>query len=330
MRMSRLVPRVVWLAGAIAFGVLVALGLRSDDDGIIPQGAPSMPPAAAEPSPASPDTIRHDGAALGCSNPQPTWIWCDDFEQDRTSRYYEYVSYKGSLARQRGAGRNGSTSMRARWTAGDDDAGSLKVIFGRNPITTKRLADDGQTDYRELYWRVFVRSQPGWRTNGNDKFTRAIVFAGPKWEEAAIGHVWGGGAGDAQNHYVIDPASGVDAQGALATTKYNDFDHLRWLGATQGKAPVLGAGAGQWYCVEAHMRLNDPGQSNGSFDLWIDDVVDAQRAGLDWIGGYSSYGINALFLESYINKGAPQAQVRDYDDLVVSTTRIGCGMTHNG
>jgi hypothetical protein len=313
----------------ITFAVLVVLGARSDDDGTVASAPPILPSGPVEPSSPS-DTIQHGGAVLGCANPRPTWLWCDDFEQDRASHYYEYVSYKGSLARQRGAGRNGSTSLRARWAAGDDDAGSLKIIFGRNPISAKRLADDGRSDYRELYWRVFVRSQAGWRTNGNDKFTRAIVFAGPKWEEAAIGHVWGGGAGDVQNYYVLDPASGVDAHGDLATTHYNDFDHLRWFGATQGKVPVLGKGAGRWYCVEAHMRLNDAGESNGSFDLWIDDALDAQRTGLDWVGGYTTYGINALFLESYINKGAPQPQVRDYDDLVVSTTRIGCGVRRDG
>jgi Bacterial Ig-like domain (group 2) len=260
----------------------------------------------------------------GCTNPQPGWLWCDDFEQDRTSSYFEYVPENGSFVRTAGVGRNASSGMRARWTAGQVTAGSLKLAFGRTPDPYFRAVDAGTTNYRELFWRVYVRTQAGWKPNGNDKFTRAIVFAKSDWSEAAMGHVWAGSSATSQNYLVLDPASGTDPAGNLVTVGYNDFDHLTWLGAVQGQTPVFGTGAGQWYCVEAHMRLNDAGQSNGLLELWINGVVDAQHTGLNWLGSYSAYGINALFLENYINNGAPQAQVRDYDELVVSTKRIGC------
>jgi hypothetical protein len=203
------------------------------------------------------------------------------------------------------------------------DAGSLKLAFGRTPIAYQRPVDDGTADYRELYWRVYVRSQPGWQPNGNDKFTRASVFAGQNWQQAAILHVWGGSSGDVQNDYVLDPVSGVQ-NGKVVTTQYNDFAHFTWLGAVNGHTPVFGSGAGQWHCIEAHMRLNEPGLSNGVAELWVDGSLDAQRADLNYVGDFTAYGINALYLENYINNGAPQAQVRDYDDLVVSTRRIGC------
>jgi hypothetical protein len=35
----------------------------------------------------------------GCANPQAGWIWCDDFEQDRTSSYFEYIPENGSFTR---------------------------------------------------------------------------------------------------------------------------------------------------------------------------------------------------------------------------------------
>ena len=261
----------------------------------------------------------------GCASPQPGWIWCDDFEQDRTSSYFEYVPENGSFVRTAGVGVNGSSGMRARWTAGQVTAGSLKLAFGRTPDPYFRAVDAGTVNYRELYWRVYVHTQAGWKPNGNDKFTRAIVFAKSDWSEAAMGHVWAGSSTTSQNYLVLDPASGTDPAGNLVTVGYNDFAHLTWLGAVQGQTPVFGSGAGQWYCVEAHMRLNDAGQSNGVLELWINGTADAQRTGLNWLGNYSAYGINALFLENYINNGAPQAQVRDYDELVVSTKRIGCG-----
>jgi hypothetical protein len=84
------------------------------------------------------------------------------------------------------------------------------------------------------------------------------------------------------------------------------------------------AHVGQWHCVEAHVRLNDAGQANGVFEAWIDGAVDAQKTGIDWVGAYSAYGINAVFVENYWNNGAPRAQERYFDNFVVSTQRIGC------
>lgn len=106
------------------------------------------------------------------------------------------------------------------------------------------------------------------------------------------------------------------------TTTYNDFAHLRWLGAT----PIFDvAHAGRWYYIEAHARLNDTGRSNGLFELWIDDWLEARRADLDWAGRQREYGINTVFLENYGNAGSPADQSRYFDDFVVSTQRIGCG-----
>jgi len=39
----------------------------------------------------------------------------------------------------------------------------------------------------------------------------------------------------------------------------------------------------------------------------------------------SAYGINAVFIENYWNKGAPVVQERYLDNFVVSRARIGCG-----
>ena len=52
--------------------------------------------------------------------------------------------------------------------------------------------------------------------------------------------------------------------------------------------------------------------------------LDAQRTGLNWVGGYQDYGINAVLVENYWNNGSPVVQERYLDNLVVSTQRIGC------
>jgi hypothetical protein len=60
------------------------------------------------------------------------------------------------------------------------------------------------------------------------------------------------------------------------------------------------------------------------FQLWIDSALEAERTGLNWLGAFSAYGINAVYFENYWNAGAPQAEERYFDNVVVSTQRIGC------
>jgi hypothetical protein len=48
------------------------------------------------------------------------------------------------------------------------------------------------------------------------------------------------------------------------------------------------------------------------------------KTGMNWLGSFAAFAWNAVFLENYVNAGAPQAQERYFDDFVVSTQRIGC------
>src|SRR5690606_23392258 len=106
---------------------------------------------------------------------------------------------------------------------------------------------------------------------------------------------------------------------------YNDFANLRWMGYTAGKTPLFsGDNLGRWHCVEAHVKLNTAGRSDGEFRMWVNGALDAERTGLNWVGSYDAYGINAVFFENYWNSGSPKAQERYFDNIVVSTERIGC------
>lgn len=260
-----------------------------------------------------------------CASPQAGWIWCDDFDQDRLGSYFEYVDQAGSFSRVSGIGAESSYGMRARFAAGQVDAGSLKLAFGKTPQTYFDPVDAGTAIYRDVYWRIYAMNAPTWTGGGGDKMSRATSFASStSWAQAMIAHVWSGSSPN-ENYLVLDPASGTDAAGILKTTTYNDFPNLRWLGAARGATPVFDSGhVGQWHCIEARARLNDPGLSNGVFELWIDGQLDAQRTGLNWVGSFADYGINAVFLENYWNAGSPQAQERYFDNFVVSTQPIGC------
>jgi len=280
------------------------------------------PPADSTPSDSTPGSSSL--TANECGTPQSGWIWCDDFEQNRLASYFEYIDDNGSFVRTNGVGVDGSVGMRVHFAQGQTSAGALHLAFGKVPQSTFRPVDAGTTVYREVYWRMYVRNQPGWVGGGGDKLSRAISFASSSsWAEAAIAHVWSNSS--QQNYLMIEPASGMDANGTLKTTTYNDFPNLRWIGSRTAADPTFDAAhVGQWHCVEAHAKLNDAGQSNGLFEFWIDGKLEAQSTGLDWVGSFSTYGFNAVFFENYWNAGAPQAEDRYFDNIVVSTQRIGC------
>lgn len=261
----------------------------------------------------------------------PAWLWCDDFETDKTSNYFD-SSGQGGFARVSGIGYNNSYGMRASWTSGQVDAGSLKLALGLTPSGAGMpppAGVDSTTKFREIYYRVYLKSQANWVGQGsghNSKFTRAISFVASNWSEAMIAHLWSNDTGGNNNYLLIDPASCVTGS-TVNCVGYNDSSHIVYLGGASGTTPIFTSpNAGTWNCVEAHVKLNDAGQSNGIQEFWIDGHLEASKTNLNFIGSYSTYGINAVFFENYINGGASQAQSRYWDNLVVSTQRIGCSM----
>jgi hypothetical protein len=262
-----------------------------------------------------------------CNTPQAGWIWCDDFDVNRLSSYFEFETDGGSFARVTGVGNGGSFGMRARWsTIGQVRAGALHLAIGKTPQAYFDPVDAGTAVYRELYWRFYVRNQPGWSGGGADKLSRALVFASStSWASAAEAALWSGYGSAVHNFLSVDPSSGTDAAGVLRSTTYNDFANTRYLGQVYGPTPMFAtANTGVWYCVEAHARLNAAGSADGVFEFWLNGTLEARNSGMNWVGAFSGYGFNAVFLENYWNDGAVAVQERYFDNFVVSTQRIGC------
>lgn len=299
-----------------AFAVLIALSACAFT-------LPAQTPALAPTEPASNKPIVHE-----CDAARPEWIFCDDFETNRLASYFEYSHRDSSFELTESIGVLGSAGMRAHFRKGQVDAGSLRLAFGKTPTPYMHPVDSGTANYRDIYWRVYVRDDSTWIGGGGDKLSRAQVLASPTWAQAMGAPVWSGGgnADGGANYLVLDPYSGTNADGILQTSTYNDFPHLRWLGAVRSRTPIFDRShVGKWYCVEAHVQLNDAGASNGVFELWIDDYLEARHVDLNWLGSFAEYGINTVFLENYWNAGSPVDQYRYMDNFVVSTERIGCG-----
>jgi len=244
-------------------------------------------------------------------------IFSDDFDQptDLRSRYFEYGDANGSFLRSADEGYAGSGAMKCQFEKGQVTAGNLKVVFGKNPFGKGVRRDE---TFRDIYWRVYVKHEAGWEGNPA-KLARATSMAGRDWSQGLIAHVWGG-KGDV---LCIDPATGI-RDNVKVTTRYNDFDHLRWLGVNHGQTPVFHPSESvRWVCVESRVKLNAPGQRDGAFFLWVDGRLEASRTDLDWHGTWDEYAINAVFLENYWNTGSVKRQARWFDNFVISTRPIG-------
>lgn len=87
---------------------------------------------------------------------------------------------------------------------------------------------------------------------------------------------------------------------------------------------------GRPYVVEVRRRLNDFGQDNGIFQMWVDGVLIADRTNVRWrtawdgTFGSDASGTNFLMVSDYFNGGARSvSQQIAYDDITISTTRAG-------
>lgn len=254
------------------------------------------------------------------ASPSAAVIWCDGFEDADlgpggtvAENYFDYNDNGGSMARTNAEHAEGSYAMRVRWAAGQVSAGSMIRTFGRAGVRSQGRSTE---DFRDVYWRIYVKLQAGFEGQP-DKLTRATSFADSSWSQSMIAHIWAPNGSVLQ----IDPASGIDSSGNLATSGWNDLSNINWLGIRRGPS---GFTPGVWQCMEAHVKLNTPGSSDGVFEYWLDGVPQASRTDLNWVGTWTDYGINAVMFSNYWGATSPKQQERYLDAMVISTSRIGC------
>jgi hypothetical protein len=257
-------------------------------------------------------------------------IWEDSFDDGiaMSAKYFEYDDDEGDFIPVTYEHHSPPYSLRAKYQSGEVSAGGFKKSFGRTPSSyIGKHAAHPNEDFREIYWRFYLKMQAGWE-GYPAKVCRATIMAKADWSQAMIAHLW---SGSNSPYLVLDPASGVDVRGNLVTQGYNDFSHLKWLGIKRGVSAIFSAEeSGRWRCIEAHVKLDDPGKNNGVFEFWVDGNLEARSTGLAWVKTWDDYGINCLFFANYWNNGSPKEQERYFDDLVIATERIGPQRTQNG
>ena len=261
-----------------------------------------------------------------CPDPMPEgWVFCEDFEQveEPADIFFDYQDDDGAFVLDDKMGASGERSMRASYRTGMEAAGWFSVSFGENPVAqgAARPQYDEATAFEEVYWRFRIRMQKGWPNAGPHKLTRLTAFADPNWGEALVAQLSSNGddvvlAGDASTCVY---GNDVPCEGS------GDMTGLESLGLLVGDAALFSDGfAGQWHCVEAHVKLNTPGEADGVFEFWVDGNAQNGRDDLDWRGTWTDYGLNLLSIENFWSGGAPEDLNRWIDDVVISTSPIGC------
>ncbi len=273
--------------------------------------------------------LSFDGLAAESSCPKgaapnPDVIWCDSFEDEDlgpgntvSENYFNFNAGADpeNMVRTNNQSAHGDYALKNHWNAGagSGGTGSFMRTFGRNPVNS--LSHSTQ-DFNDIYWRFYIKLQAGFSGQPN-KLTRATIFAGNNWQQAMIAHMWALNNGPLE----LDPATGIDTNNQLVSTKWNDFNNLNFLGKVKDDDLLV---ADRWYCLEAHVKLNTPGQADGVFEFWRDGNLQAGRSNLNWIGSWDNYGINTIMISNYWNETSPIDQERYIDALVISTKRIGC------
>ncbi len=241
-------------------------------------------------------------------------IWYDDFSANK-----KYMDSKGGIDTKVNFGTKGGSADMG-FNKGDvTGKGNRKVAFGDFPESSTTVKKGEQ--FEEIYWRIYVKHEHGWE-GSPAKMSRATSIVSTNWQQAMIAHVWSG----ADNSITLDPARGVEGQtDQIKTTKYNDFGNLSWLGNKPASDFKISSTeeSGYWVLVESRAKLNTPGKNDGINQLWIDGRLEAERKDLNFRGSYVKHGINAVFLETYWNKGSIKTQGRWFDNFVISTTPIG-------
>jgi len=102
-------------------------------------------------------------------------------------------------------------------------------------------------------------------------------------------------------------ADGLGGMGAL------------WQNYWQNVGSAVSIIPGQWNKFKFRLKLNDLGQSNGVFQLWVNDVLKCNYSNINYRGTYSTYGWNHLMMSMHANPSHPQVQWISRDNILISS-----------
>ena len=180
-------------------------------------------------------------------------------------------------------------------------SGVLELVYQPNTTGPGYFAPKAWTPRPEVYIRWYEKYSPGWIWSGNGQ---KLVFINR-------------GMGNIQPGLILDVLWGNDQPAVVYQMPGVDLPNLY-----QNVGTPKGIGGGQWHCLEWYVKGGNPGATK----VWIDGELKLDYSNLP----FTFNAIDAVWPSAYYNEGGatptgvPNLQYRWMDDLVVSTTRIGC------
>jgi hypothetical protein len=257
-------------------------------------------------------------------NNHPEWIWCDSFDDgtDPNNNYYEHNDDDGEFQPMDEDYFSPPYSMRALFQLNETSAGGLIKTFGRTPSSFSKNSVRTNEDFREVYWRVYLKHEGGWQGSpGKLSRARSWYRNDGNWGECMLAHWWSSG-----EVLCNDPVSLIRNDNTCQSSGVNHWSEMDWLGSSCGQKELFSDEYhGNWICIEGHVKLNDPGVSNGFQEFWINNEFDVRSNNLNYVKSWDDYAINAVSLENWWNEpGSIKEQTRYFDNWIISTERIGC------
>ena len=82
---------------------------------------------------------------------------------------------------------------------------------------------------------------------------------------------------------------------------------------------------GRWFCLEIMMLANTLGEHDGEMAYWVDDELVHLETGMMW-RTIDELSMNRVRVQHYITESDAEGHSNRvwFDDVVVSTERIGC------
>ncbi len=298
--------------------------------------------------------------AADCSDPEPEWLACEDFEEGSLgwdawfaqSPWVECLGCSGGssnpdrivLLDDAAAAHSGNWSL---YLPAASAAGYQGASLTFRTCAGAKAQGCALTNYDELYLRAWVRLAAD-----HQYVHHFLALAGTRpdayWEcdgnagcrpngYRAAGTTLDFDTDHSLFFYTYFPDMSCDSGGycsgdyaqsicdGCATKEMPCESGLEccW-GNIFRPSPEVILPRGEWVCLEIGMRLNTPGAADGQMTFWINDVLGLQQTGMSW-RDVSELGLNKAWLQHYIASGdATQSNRVWFDDVVVSTARIGC------
>jgi len=224
-----------------------------------------------------------------CDNPEPEWLWCDDFETGNyQSRYGDYDD--GGDYQLSTDAYSGTYSYEMRYSAGQVDSGYLGWWF------CDRWSGISEPCHDEIYYRWYHKYEAGFE-GMPEKMARTRRKPPNSWGDTIYGPMF----------WVIDDhvVADIIAAGGWLPITYSSHDVTTTFG--------------EWVCYEAYVRAG----RNGAVTYWANDEVILDKPNVDF---GTNDPLNEIMLDTYWNEGSPKAQSRFFDEFVISTERIGCDL----